>query len=411
MAWFIRRELIAKALARRCIFAFHPRDQCIHRFDIVDAADALAGAPNVPPRLRRRIAAGAEIHFGLVRFGQMIGIETRVRDTAAQVVAVDAAEQRCVDNIFAAAIDEHLLVLGRRIALLGRDEARTEVSKIRAQGARGQYVGAAAHGTRENDGAGIHFTNLFDQGKGAQYAGVSARPRAHCNDAVHALGRRLFGMAQIDDVMKHDTAIAMHGGDHFRWRPQTRDDDGDFVFHTQGNVLFQAIVAAVHDLVDRVGRDLCLWIGLLKCRQFLADLGKPFIKLRGRPCIQCWEGAHDAGLALCQDQAWSRYDEHGRADDGQSQAIAQKVGDWHLWGLSQLGFRWTVWHYGALGRTPTLQWDIKLKHLVLALTALAAAATPLTSLADQPPLIDRNLFYGEVVIAGAQVSPDGRYLL
>jgi len=41
----------------------------------------------------------------------------------------------------------------------------------------------------------------------------------------------------------------------------------------------------------------------------------------------------------------------------------------------------------------------------LALTVLAAAATPLTSLADQPPLIDRNLFYGEVVIAGAQVSP------
>ena len=61
-------------------------------------------------------------------------------------------------------------------------------------------------------------------------------------------------------------------------------------------------------------------------------------------------------------------------------------------------------------RTPTLQWDIKLKHIVLALTVLAAAASPLTSLADQPPLIDRNLFYGEVVIAGAQVSPDGRYL-
>src|SRR5258708_38684774 len=53
---------------------------------------------------------------------------------------------------------------------------------------------------------------------------------------------------------------------------------------------------------------------------------------------------------------------------------------------------------------------LKLKHLVLALTVLAAAASPLTSLADQPPLIDRHLFYGEGVIAGAQISPDGPYL-
>jgi dipeptidyl aminopeptidase/acylaminoacyl peptidase len=50
-----------------------------------------------------------------------------------------------------------------------------------------------------------------------------------------------------------------------------------------------------------------------------------------------------------------------------------------------------------------------LKQLILTL-ALTAAASPLTTLAAQPPLIDRNLFYGEVAIAGAQVSPDGHYL-
>jgi dipeptidyl aminopeptidase/acylaminoacyl peptidase len=47
-----------------------------------------------------------------------------------------------------------------------------------------------------------------------------------------------------------------------------------------------------------------------------------------------------------------------------------------------------------------------LKHLLLACAVLAAAAAH----AAQPPLIDRNLFYGEVAIAGAQISPDGRYL-
>jgi dipeptidyl aminopeptidase/acylaminoacyl peptidase len=52
----------------------------------------------------------------------------------------------------------------------------------------------------------------------------------------------------------------------------------------------------------------------------------------------------------------------------------------------------------------------------MALTlVLAAVASPLAAFAEapasaQPPLIDRNLFYGEVTIAGAQISPDGRYL-
>ncbi len=50
-----------------------------------------------------------------------------------------------------------------------------------------------------------------------------------------------------------------------------------------------------------------------------------------------------------------------------------------------------------------------MKHLALGLV-LACAASPFAALADQPPLIDRNLFYGEVAIAGAQISPDGRYL-
>jgi dipeptidyl aminopeptidase/acylaminoacyl peptidase len=50
-----------------------------------------------------------------------------------------------------------------------------------------------------------------------------------------------------------------------------------------------------------------------------------------------------------------------------------------------------------------------LKHLALTLV-LAAAVSPLTASAAQPPLIDRNLFYGEVTIAGAQISPDGHYL-
>src|ERR1700761_2508423 len=52
---------------------------------------------------------------------------------------------------------------------------------------------------------------------------------------------------------------------------------------------------------------------------------------------------------------------------------------------------------------------IKLKHLTLTLV-LAAVVSPLAAFAQQPPLIDRNLFYGEIAISGAQISPDGRSL-
>lgn len=52
----------------------------------------------------------------------------------------------------------------------------------------------------------------------------------------------------------------------------------------------------------------------------------------------------------------------------------------------------------------------KVKQIPFILALLAATASPFPVLADQPPIIDRNLFYGEVAIAGAQISPDGQYL-
>src|ERR1700690_3874395 len=44
------------------------------------------------------------------------------------------------------------------------------------------------------------------------------------------------------------------------------------------------------------------------------------------------------------------------------------------------------------------------------LAIIAVLTGPLGANAAQPPLIDRNAFFGEIPISGAQVSPDGRYL-
>jgi dipeptidyl aminopeptidase/acylaminoacyl peptidase len=51
-----------------------------------------------------------------------------------------------------------------------------------------------------------------------------------------------------------------------------------------------------------------------------------------------------------------------------------------------------------------------MKQLIMTVAGLVGAAAPMAAPAEQPPLIDRNLFFGEVAISGAQISPDGRFI-
>jgi len=51
-----------------------------------------------------------------------------------------------------------------------------------------------------------------------------------------------------------------------------------------------------------------------------------------------------------------------------------------------------------------------MKKLVVFAFALFALLEPVVMRAQQPPLIDRKAFFGEIQIAGAQISPDGQYL-
>ena len=49
-----------------------------------------------------------------------------------------------------------------------------------------------------------------------------------------------------------------------------------------------------------------------------------------------------------------------------------------------------------------------MKALARLFWTLVVLAAPLV--AQQPPLIDRELFFGDPEIAGAQISPDGKYI-
>jgi hypothetical protein len=51
-----------------------------------------------------------------------------------------------------------------------------------------------------------------------------------------------------------------------------------------------------------------------------------------------------------------------------------------------------------------------MKKLIFSALALVSIAIPNVVCAQQPPIIDRQLFFGEVQIADAQISPNGQYL-
>jgi dipeptidyl aminopeptidase/acylaminoacyl peptidase len=64
-------------------------------------------------------------------------------------------------------------------------------------------------------------------------------------------------------------------------------------------------------------------------------------------------------------------------------------------------------------RRPTLIFGSSLPLLLLACAALSMLAAPLATQAQtnvQPPVIDRELFFGDPEISGAQISPDGKFI-
>ncbi len=51
-----------------------------------------------------------------------------------------------------------------------------------------------------------------------------------------------------------------------------------------------------------------------------------------------------------------------------------------------------------------------MKRLAFSILAVLSICSAITIQAEQPPIIDRAAFFGEIQIAGAQISPDGQYL-
>ena len=99
---------------------------------------------------------------------------------------------------------------------------------------------------------------------------MTACARRHGDQAIRAFLDRLLGEFIVDDVVQHDAAVAVHRLVHVFTRAQRRDDDGHLVLHAQLQVVLQAVVRLVHDLVDGKWR-----------RRLVRVLGVVFGQLRG----------------------------------------------------------------------------------------------------------------------------------
>ena len=63
-------------------------------------------------------------------------------------------------------------------------------------------------------------------------------------------------MADRDDVMQDDAAVAVHGADNLGGRAQAGDDYRHALAHANIDIVLEPIVRAVDDLIDREGRSL-----------------------------------------------------------------------------------------------------------------------------------------------------------
>ncbi len=92
---------------------------------------------------------------------------------------------------------------------------------------------------------------------------MSACTSRNGDKAISAFVDGFFGKFIVDDIMQYDAAIGMNRFVQFDACTQRGNDDGHFILHTQSQIFFQAVVGAVHDLIDRKRRRRIVWVGFV----------------------------------------------------------------------------------------------------------------------------------------------------
>jgi hypothetical protein len=107
-------------------------------------------------------------------------------------------------------------------------------------------------------------------------------------------------------------------------RSERGDDDGHLPLGADLEVMLEAVVGAVDDLVDRKGGRRTLGVIAVPRGKRLADLVQPFVEQGLRPGVQRREASDNPRRALGNHQLWVRDDEHRRADRRDPQALKER---------------------------------------------------------------------------------------
>ncbi len=222
-------------------------------------------------------------------------------------------------------------------------EARADVGEVRAHGLRSEDGVARGDGTRQRDRPVEDAPHLAHQRERRQRTGMATRAGGHQDQPVDPRLQRLLGVAQVDHVVQHDAAVAVHRVENLPdRRAQRGDEDRHLVLDAGGHVLLQPRVGDVHDLVDRQRPDHGVRMRGAVGGEVGLDLREPVVQHFGGARVERRERAHDAGLALRQHQLRIADDEHRRADHRQRQVLQH---GWQVLG----GGHGVSWQVGADG--------------------------------------------------------------
>jgi hypothetical protein len=197
---------ICQTLAGLAVLALELVDELGDGQHSLDAADAVSSAPNLAPRFRW-IELFAEIDALSVR-RQIVRVEPGGADRGAQKVGVHAADLFGVHDVGAATDDDHAFVVLVDVGLVGGQKARAHVREIGAARTHGGNVAAVADAAGEQNGAVEERSDLGDERKRIDGAGVSTSASRDQHESIDTSLGGLASMTNIDDIMKHHASDA-----------------------------------------------------------------------------------------------------------------------------------------------------------------------------------------------------------
>lgn len=238
---------------------------------------------------------------------------------------MDAGECVGVDDVGRAGFDDRVLVALHHVGFVRRQEARSDVREIGAERARGGDRVARRDRTGQRDEAVVEAPHFGDQRERRQRAGVAARPRRDEDEAVDAGFQRLLRMSHRRDVVQHDPAVRMDRIDDVARRcAQARDHQRHASVDADAQVLFDARIRRMADMVDRVRADRRIGMGVPVRAQRAVDRVDPVAELRAEPRVERRKCADDPAPALGEHHLGIARDQHRRRNHRQPETLQRK---------------------------------------------------------------------------------------